>query len=72
MSNHVHIFPRGEFRGLGAPASLMPWLRKTKELQPDLALDFQGLLRSALIAKASRANADLWHERWAGRIALLL
>lgn len=54
--NHVHIFPRGEFRGLGAPASLMPWLRKTKELRPDLALDFQGLLRSALIAKASRAN----------------
>jgi ADP-heptose:LPS heptosyltransferase len=54
--NHVHIFPRGEFRGLGAPASLMPWIKKTKELQPDLALDFQGLLRSALIAKASKAK----------------
>lgn len=54
--NHVHIFPRGEFRGLGAPASLMPWIKKTKELRPDLALDFQGLLRSALIAKASKAK----------------
>jgi heptosyltransferase-1 len=54
--NHVHIFPRGELRGIGAPRSLMPWLRKTKLLQPDLALDFQGLLRSALIAKASRAK----------------
>ncbi len=54
--NHVHIFPRGELSGLGAPRSLMPWLRKTKELKPDLALDFQGLLRSALIARASKAT----------------
>jgi heptosyltransferase-1 len=54
--NHIHIFPRGEFRGLGAPGSLMPWLKITKKLQPDLALDFQGLLRSALIAKVSGAK----------------
>jgi ADP-heptose:LPS heptosyltransferase len=54
--DHIHIFPRGEFRGLGVPRSLMPWLKKTRELQPDLALDFQGLLRSALIAKASGAK----------------
>src|SRR3982074_2032006 len=40
--NHVHIFPRGDFRGLGAPSSLFPWLKQTKELRPDLALDFQG------------------------------
>src|SRR3954462_2518058 len=40
--NHVHIFPRGELAGLGASRSLLPWLKKTKELQPDLALDFQG------------------------------
>lgn len=53
---HVHIFPRGQFRGLGAPASLLPWLRQTRKLKPDLALDFQGLLRSALIAKASGAK----------------
>ncbi len=54
--NHVHIFPRGELRGLGASRSLMPWLKKTSQLKPDLALDFQGLLRSALIAKASKAK----------------
>jgi ADP-heptose:LPS heptosyltransferase len=54
--NHVYIFPRGEFRGLGAPKSLIPWLRQTRRLQPDLALDFQGLLRSALIAKIARAK----------------
>jgi len=54
--NHVHLFPRGEFRGLGAPKSLLPWLKKTREIRPDLALDFQGLLRSALIAKISGAK----------------
>ena len=54
--DHVHIFPRGEFRGLGAPKSLWPWLRKTRALQPDVAVDFQGLLRSALIARFSGAR----------------
>jgi len=54
--NHVHMFPRREFRGLGAAGNLFRWLRTTKLLRPDLALDFQGLLRSALIAKISRAR----------------
>ncbi len=54
--NHVHLFPRGEFRGLGAPRSLMAWLRRTRELQPDLAVDFQGLFRSAFIARSSHAR----------------
>ena len=52
--DHVHIFPRGDFTGLGAPGSLWAWLKKTRELRPELALDFQGLLRSALIGKISR------------------
>ena len=51
--NHVHIFPRGDFSGLNAPRTLWPWLKKTKALRPDVALDFQGLLRSALIGKIS-------------------
>jgi len=55
--DHVYVFPRGEFRGLGAPRSLWPWLKKTRTLQPTLALDFQGLLRSAMIAKISGAKA---------------
>ena len=54
--DHVHIFPRGEFRGLSAPQSLFPWWKKTKTLQPDVAFDFQGLLRSALIDSASGAS----------------
>ncbi len=54
--NHVHIFPRGELTGLGAPAGFLSWLRQTKQLRPDVALDFQGLLRSAIIAKASGAK----------------
>ena len=54
--DHVHIFPRGEFTGLGAPASLLPWLKKTRALRPDAAVDFQGLLRSALIGRWSGAR----------------
>jgi heptosyltransferase I len=53
---HIHVFPRGEFRGLSAPRSLRPWLKTTRQLRPDLALDFQGLLRSALIGKISGAK----------------
>lgn len=54
--DHVHIFPRGDFTGLGAPASFWPWVKKTRELRPDAALDFQGLFRSAFIAKISGAR----------------
>ena len=54
--NHVHIFPRREFRGLGATGNFVRWWKTTNVLRPDLALDFQGLLRSALIAKISGAR----------------
>jgi ADP-heptose:LPS heptosyltransferase len=54
--DHVHIFPRGEFRGLGASASMLPWLKKTRALRPEAAVDFQGLLRSALIGRISGAR----------------
>jgi heptosyltransferase-1 len=54
--DHVHIFPRGDFQGLGAPGGFFSWLKQTKKIQPDIALDFQGLLRSAIIAKASGAK----------------
>jgi ADP-heptose:LPS heptosyltransferase len=57
--DHVHIFPRGELRGLNAPRSLLPWLKKTRALRPDVALDFQGLLRSALIGRISGAR-EIW------------
>ena len=47
--NHIHVFPRKDFSGLGATTRLGPWLKETRKLKPDLALDFQGLLRSALL-----------------------
>jgi ADP-heptose:LPS heptosyltransferase len=58
LENHPHldgtiIFPRAEFRG---PAGWLRFLRwrggLRNQLQPDLVLDFQGLLRSGLIARA--------------------
>jgi heptosyltransferase I len=58
--NHVHIFPRNEFRrGFSVSVNLLSWARKTSRLQPDAALDFQGLLRSAFIARCSRAR-EIW------------
>ena len=57
--NHVHIFPRGEFAALNAPRTLWPWLKKTRSLRPDVSLDFQGLLRSAMIGKVSGAR-EFW------------
>jgi heptosyltransferase-1 len=54
--NHIHIFPRGDFAALDAPRTFWPWLKKTRSLRPDAALDFQGLLRSALIGKMSGAR----------------
>jgi heptosyltransferase-1 len=54
--NHVHIFPRGDFRRLGASTSLVPWLKQTRKLRPDLALDFQGLFRSGFIGRVSGAK----------------
>ena len=57
--NHVHIFPRGQLTALNAPRSLLPWLKQTRKLRPDVALDFQGLLRSALIGRVSGAR-EFW------------
>ena len=51
--DHVHIFPRGDLGSFGMSKHLLPWLRAVGRLQPDVAFDFQGLLRSALIGKMS-------------------
>lgn len=49
------IFPRQEFRGLHGACKVGPWLRQQVwGRRPDLGLDFQGLLRSALIGRLSR------------------
>ena len=50
-------FPRSEFRGLAGWQKLGAWLRaKVARRRFDLALDFQGLLRSALIGRLSGAS----------------
>lgn len=54
--DHLHIFPRSEFRGFGAVVRMWPWVLQTRRLRADVAFDFQGLLRSALIAKISGAK----------------
>jgi heptosyltransferase I len=47
------LFPRGEFRGVSGWLRFFRWRSGLRqEFQPDLVLDFQGLLRSALIARA--------------------
>jgi ADP-heptose:LPS heptosyltransferase len=46
------LFPRGEFRGMAGMARIPAWAKTMRrEQRADLALDFQGLLRSALIAR---------------------
>ena len=54
----VVMFPRGEFRGLRGMGRFAGWLRGLRERvgAVDLALDFQGLLRSGLMSRASGAG----------------
>lgn len=53
--DEVIEFPRGDFRGLRGVMKIGPWARQTREkAQSDLVLDFQGLLRSALMSRLCR------------------
>lgn len=55
--DEVVIFPRGEFRGVGGWKKIVPWARAMAAAQKsELVLDFQGLLRSALVAKLCRGG----------------
>lgn len=50
-------FPRREFRGWRDLPRAKAWSREhLRPFQPEIAVDFQGLLRSALLARASRAR----------------
>jgi ADP-heptose:LPS heptosyltransferase len=47
-------FPRKNFSGIAGWLRLRRWTRELRErVRPDLTLDFQGLLRSALVARGS-------------------
>ena len=54
--DEVVLFPRGQFRGPAGWARIPGWAKKIAASKADLVLDFQGLLRSALIAKLCRAD----------------
>ncbi len=49
------LFPREKFRGLGGWIRSLAWLKTLSDWKPDLAIDLQGLLRSALFARLSGA-----------------
>ena len=54
------IFPRGDFRGPAGLLRFAAWRRGLPgRLQPDLILDFQGLLRTAVIGRAFR-GVPMW------------
>jgi ADP-heptose:LPS heptosyltransferase len=71
----VHLFPRRSFRGPTAGLAFANWLRtEPRKWKIDTVLDFHGLLRSGLIARAtgaerriglddSREGARLFHNQ---------
>ena len=54
--DEVAIFPRGEFRGVAGWAKIPTWAKMMAAKKADLVLDFQGLLRSALIGRLCRGG----------------
>src|SRR5438093_354049 len=52
--DEIAIFPRGEFRGVAGWAKIPAWVKTIAAKKADLVLDFQGLLRSALIGRLCR------------------
>ena len=61
--DNVIPFPRREFRGVSGLFQAKRWIgEKVAPNGYDLALDFQGLLRSAMIAKLSKARETVGFE----------
>jgi heptosyltransferase-1 len=64
LEKHPHLdgillFPRNQFRGVAGPARFFPWALSLRREPFDLALDFQGLFRSALLAKLASKQSVL-------------
>ena len=54
--NGIHVFPRHRFRGIKGALEFAQWLKRDPPTwKIDTVLDFQGLLRSGLIARATSA-----------------
>lgn len=48
-------FPRSQFRGITAAMKMKRWASSNlRHYRPDIAIDYQGLLRSAMLCKASQ------------------
>lgn len=57
LLDEIRIFPRQQFRGLAGGLGFARWLsREPRQWKIDTVLDFQGLLRSGLIARATGAG----------------
>lgn len=54
--DEVAIFPRREFRGVAGWTRIPAWAKAMAAKKADLVLDFQGLLRSALIGRLCRGG----------------
>ena len=54
--DEIVLFPRERFRGIAGMLTSIPWSLHLRKIRPDIALDLQGLLRSALMARLSRAG----------------
>src|SRR6478672_2336889 len=52
-------FPRRQFRGFIGIFKFVQWCRGLSHLEPDLVLDFQGLLRSVMISRSVRGKLVL-------------
>jgi heptosyltransferase-1 len=52
-------FPREKFRGIAGMLRSITWALRLEDLRPDVALDLQGLLRSALMSRLSRAGRSV-------------
>lgn len=50
------VFPRQGFRGMFGKIRSVPWALRLRRIRPEVALDLQGLLRSALMARLSHAR----------------
>jgi hypothetical protein len=51
-------FPRSRFRGASGIVEFVRWCSEISHLKPDLVLDFQGLIRSAWIARSAKGAGE--------------
>lgn len=52
-------FPRTRFRGIAGWARAVQWFQSLASLNPDMAVDLQGLMRSALMTRFSRPKHSI-------------